>query len=774
MKFAKVVVDLKNNQLNNFYDYIIPESLEDFVGIGSRVTVSFGFQTIMGYVLEINETSEVASFAKPILDCLDYEQELSKDQIDLAFYISKTMHVTLISVLELMIPSFLKGQSRKYIVIKDYNKLNPELANLFGGKMRLPVNDEIKKYFGLVKQEMKKENITLDYDYYTYGRTKKIVKYYASGGINDFRSIKRKAIYDFVAFHSGCSIDDIQSFVSCSYSLIKDMVKDETLYTKEVSNLEGTIFEEDKELKALKPYDFSYDELSNINMFLGSKNYKSFLLHSNKEDFKAAFYLEIIKDAKIKGEQVLITCPTIILQEEILMYLRRNLIGYNIFGLTSKNTKSEKYDAFMSVKYNACDCLVTTHNGIFLPFEKLGCIIVVDEENLNYNNENYPYYRACDVLDYRAKQHNAKIMYVSSSPSIYNYKRVEDGELKLLSCLANNDRLLSRRVVNMKSARLNGENEIISNYLKSRITECLKQGGQVMLLVNSKAYANTLMCEECGEILKCPKCNISLNFFKDKNIARCNYCDYKTDNYYKCNVCGGKIKPFGFGQERVSEVVSEVFEGARILNINADLMKKSDDYNKALIDIEEQKVDIIIGTNILTKSINADNIILVGLVDFDAYLLSSSHRAREMSYNYISKLSNKKEVIIQAFDVNNEILKEAMQNDYDTYYHHELENRKLLGYEPFNEVSRLTITGDYKEIYHYANYFKKAFLGYFKGENPLSYSIIGPSYSYRVKGVKLIIKHKNIDKVYEMLDKTNDAFRKSRIYVNFERYPKVM
>ena len=772
MKFAKVVVDLKNNQLNNFYDYIIPESLEDFVGVGSRVTVSFGFQTIMGYVVEINETSDVKEFAKPIIDCLDYEQELSKEQIELAFYISKTMHVTLISVLELMIPSFLKGQARKYIVIKDYNKLNPELANLFGGKMRLPVNDEIKKCFNLVKQEMKKENISLDYDYYTYGRTKKIIKYYAKDGVTNFRSIKRKAIYDYVLFNGGCTIDDITTFVLCSYSLIKDMVKDETLYTKEVSNLEGTLFEEDKTLKVTNPYDLSFDELSNINMFLNSSN-KSFLLHSNKEDFKASFYLETIKNLKMKGEQVLITCPTIILQEEILMYLRRNMIGYNIYGFTSKNTKSEKYDAFMSVKYNACDCLVTTHNGIFLPFEKLGAIIVVDEENLNYNNENYPYYRACDVLDYRAKQHNAKIMYVSSSPSIYNYKRVEDGELKLLTSLDLNKNV-SRRVVNMKSARLNGENEIISNYLKSRMAENLKQGGQVMLLVNSKSYANTLMCEECGEILKCPKCNISLNFYKDKNIARCNYCDYKTDNYYRCSKCGGKIKPFGFGQERVSEVVSEMFESARILNINADLMKKSEDYNRALIDIEEQKVDIIIGTNILTKSINADNIMLVGLVDFDAYLLSSSHRAREMSYNYISKLSNKKEVIIQTFNVNNEILKEAITNDYDNYYMKELENRKLLGYEPFNEVSRMTITGDYKEMYHYANYFKKAFLGYFKNEERINYNIIGPSYSYKAKGVKMIIKHNNIDKIYDLIDKTNDVFRKSKIYVNFERYPKVM
>jgi len=782
MKFAKVVVDLKNDQLNNSYDYSIPEQLEDFINVGSRVSVSFGLQEIMGYVIKITDSSPYGANAKPIKDCLDYDQELTEEQVELALYISKIMHVTVISVLELMIPSFLKGQKRKFIVVKDYYKLHPDLALLFNGKERLSIDEEIKDKFDLVKKEIEKGNITIDYDYYTYGRDKKITEYYINDAFTDFRSMKRKAIYDYVSIHPGTTIDIIANFVNCSYSLVKDMVKEKSLFTKEKSSLsqslkqnEPKFIQEDKiPIHNNCDYDFTLDEESTILKYFQSQN-QLFLLHSNHENFKAAFYCRIIEDCKRKNQQVLITCPTIILQEEILMYLKRSLEGYNIYGITSKNTKAEKYDAYMNIKYNQCDCLVTTHNGIFLPFNNLGAVIVVDEGNLNYNCENYPYYRACDVLEFRANYHHSKILYVSSSPSIYNYHRVEEGKLKLLECFLNTNNY--KRVINMKNAIMNGESEVISNYLRVRMNEVLKKpNAQVMLLVNSKAYSNALICDSCGKILKCPNCNIPLTYYKDKNVVRCNYCDHKIDkleNVTKCN-CGGAYHPFGFGQEKVNEVVKEMFPDKRVLNINADLMKKIDDYNKALIDIEENKVDIIIGTNIVTKSINADNIVLVGLVDFDSYLLSHSHRANEMSYNYVDKLSNKNEVIIQAYSVDSEILKLIMSHDYESYYRKEIEMRKQLGYEPFNEVNRITVTGEFKDIYYFANYFKKVFKGIFRNVNDKQINVLGPTYDYHVRGIKLIVKHNNYDQIIALLEKTMDNFKNVRINLSFERYPKVL
>lgn len=763
MFYAKVVVDMKNDQLNETYDYIIPEVLEEFVGVGSRVLVPFGMQKIFGYVIGLSGRSEYYKTAKEIIDCLDYDQELTEEQIELAEYISKQSHVSMVSVLELMIPSFLKGQSRKYIVVKDYDKLHPDLALLFKGKERLPIDNNIKEVFKLVKDEINKDNITIDYDYYTYGRGKKTKIYYVNQDCTLFRSEKRKIIYDYVARHKDVTIDDITNVIDCSYNLIREMVKEESLYTKEVVNLDK--YDENEELKNSSNYKFSLDQDMTIQKYNISNNNK-YLLFSNDEEFKAAFYLKVIEDAKKVNQPVLITAPTILLQEEILMYLKRNLKGYRINGITSKNTRAEKYETFMNIKYNNCDCVVTTQSGIFLPFDKLYACIIVEEENLNYINENYPYYRTIDCLKKRCEYFGAKLILSTSSPSINTYKEYMDGEYVLLQSFK--DVRVNSKIIDMKQAILNGENNIISNMLKEAIKSNIELGKQVMLLVSSKAYAPILKCNDCGKVIKCPKCGIALTYYKDKNVAKCNYCDYKLAEFHKCS-CGGDVLSLGFGQEQVSEVIQTMFEGASILNINADLMKKTEDYNQALTMIEENKVDIIIGTNILSKTVNSENIGLVAVIDIDSYLNNNSHRASELTYNFISKLTSFNNLIIQTYNSNNPIIIKALKDSYDEYYKSEIYVRKMLNYEPFYEMNRITITGDYKEIYHFANYFKKFYTTALKDA-----FILGPSYDYRIKGVKLILKHNDFEKVIKILDDTKIHFKSSRIYVNYERYPKVI
>ena len=191
--YAKVIVDIKNDFCNDGFDYSIPESLKEFVGVGSRVLVPFGNQDLLGYVLEIKETSEYADNVKDIKEVLDYEKELSSSQIEIAKYITDRYYVSMVSVLELMIPSFLKGQKRKYIEVKDYDKLSPSLALLFNGKKRFPIDKRIEAVYEDIKKEIKKENITLNYDLYTYGNGKKRKEYYVGNDdIIEFKSAKNK------------------------------------------------------------------------------------------------------------------------------------------------------------------------------------------------------------------------------------------------------------------------------------------------------------------------------------------------------------------------------------------------------------------------------------------------------------------------------------------------------------------------------------------------------------------------------------------------------
>jgi len=198
-------------------------------------------------------------------------------------------------------------------------------------------------------------------------------------------------------------------------------------------------------------------------------------------------------------------------------------------------------------------------------------------------------------------------------------------------------------------------------------------------------------------------------------------------------------------------------------------MKTTDDYNRALNDIEEGNVDIIIGTNILSKRLNNDNITLFGIIDTDMYLNSSNYHANEYTYNLISKINNKNKLVIQTYYPDNKIIKLAMKKEYETFYKYEIENRKVLNYDPFMEINRIIITGDFNQIYHYANYFKKAYSGILK----TSY-ILGPTYETKYRGVKLILKHNNYELVKKLFNDVNIHFKKERLKVSFERVPKVL
>ena len=355
----------------------------------------------------------------------------------------------------------------------------------------------------------------------------------------------------------------------------------------------------------------------------------------------------------------------------------------------------------------------------------------------------------------------------SISPSIKTYYKTNTGEYGLI--VANDSRNGDNyELVDMKEEILNGSSSNISNTLKNAIRNELDLHHQVMLMVSNKAYLGMMRCRDCGKTLKCPNCGISLTYFKSKDYATCTYCGYKMLNYHVCPSCGGETMGLSYGEEKISEEIQEMFSDARVLDVNADLMKKTEDYTKALNDIEENNVDIIIGTNILSKRIKSDNIKLVAIINADMYLNSNSHLANEQTFNLITKLNNKDRVIIQTFNKDANIFKLACLDDYDNYYEEEIKNRKILNYEPFMEINRITFTGEFKELYHAANYFKKFY------QTALKKEILGPSYDSKIKGTKLILKHNDFDKVKLIVKDTREKFKSLRVQVNYERRPKVI
>lgn len=763
--FSKIVIDLKTDQLNESYDYAIPSSLESFVGIGSRVLVPFGFQDVMGYVIDIMEESPYENNIKFIKDVLDYEQELTKEQIELAKYLCETYLVSMSSILDKMIPSFLKGQQRKYMVIEKYALLHPTLALLFEGKERIRMTSKMKEYYPLIKKEMEKGNITLDYECYTYGKGKKQKVYSLPSSSVVFRSQQRKKIIQYLEEHGPSAEEVLLSNLETTANLLHTMVKDQDLVMKE----EIKISNPQEEKKNLYSYPFTFDQSQTLLKYDQSKTIP-YLLFSNDEKFNLAFYLHIIEENSKQNKATWICCPTVMLEEEVYITLNKMLKGYTIYGYNAKNTKSECYDAFMNIRYQQYDVFVTTMAGILFPIsleeKTLGTIIVLDEDHPNYINENYPYFHMHDIFKWRASYHKSRIIFSSSTPSIETYELVEEGKYNLYT--SGNYIKNPVTLVSMKEEKIAFSTNLLSKPLILAMQEAFLHQNQVMLYLNNKSYASILQCKECGKILKCPTCQIPLTFHKEKKVAKCPYCDYKLYQYDVCSCGSHRMLMMNAGLEQLQEELHQYFPNQRILQVDADQMKNNQDYESAISKIEEKEVDIIIGTNVLTKKFQSDSIEVIGLLSIDQLLNSSDYRASEYTYHMIVQNIHRPKVFVQTYYPNHSVIQKAIRGEYESYFEEEKKLRENLLYPPFCELNRLMITGSYQEMYHFANYFKKVF------QRIVSGSALGPVYDPKTKGVKLLLKHQDFLKVKKILEDTKDAFRDKNVLVSFERKPKVM
>ena len=755
--YAKVVVDIKAQDLNETFDYLIPNELEEYIFIGSRVTVSFGFNEVLGYVVEISEDSEFSGNLKPIKSVLDYEKELTDEQVELAKTLSFELNAPLVKTLELMTPAFLKDKQRKYLYIDNYDKLHPDLAILFNGKKKVLFDNDIRAKNTLIKNEINKGNIEIGYDVYSYGK-RKLTKVYTVNKYEQQKSLPRTNIVEYVNKHPESSANEIMVATNCSHNLIRTLVKEGVLTQKEIN-----VIAQVKQEIDYKKYLFNIDQVQILGKYKEG-GLKPYLLFANNEEFKMHFYINIILDNIYKKKQTVIFTPTIMIAEEVSFYLNKHVKGLDVQTFHSKNSNSENYEVYTNIKHNNFSVLVTTM-GTFLPYTNVNTFIIIDEDNANYIYDNYPYYDIRKVLVQRAQALGAKIILESSTPSINSYYNTRTAKYYMLEYNEVKNNMV--HVVDMKEEVLESNNHIISNVLDKEIRKAIEENKISMLIVNNKSFSTLIKCRSCGEVLKCPKCRVPLSLVKNKGFAKCSYCEHKEEHHHKCSKCGSdNIASYGFGLEQVNRVVSMAYPRARIMQVDSDNVKTLDDYIEVIEAIEEGTVDIIIGTNALTNKLNRDNIKVVGLLYVDSYLNLNDYRGAEYTYNLIAKLTSKDVCIVQTYHKNHYAITNAIINNYENYYREEINNRELLNYEPFAEMNRIVITGPYEKLFHFGYYYRKA-ARHAIGET----GILGPSYDYRLQGVKLVLKHNNYPVVVKIL---NDAIKHfpNDLKISFERNPK--
>ena len=681
--------------------------------------VPFNNQKLEGFVLEIIDIFDEEYEIKDILDVCDSEVILTDELLSLGKIVSNETLSTLISSYQAMLPTALKAKSGKNINIK-YQKI-VEIDNLNGSfnEKQQEIINKINEKGKCLYKDLKKINSSVD-------------------------TLLKKGYL---------KIREVEE-----YRLVSDEVR---LFPKHELN--------DDQKKV-------YHEV--INHLNENINY---LLYGVTGSGKTEVYMEIMEEVIKYGKKCLLLVPEITLTNQILKRMRARFSRIAVFH--SGLSDGEKYDEYRRIKRGEVDLVIGARSSIFVPLEKIGIIIIDECHTESYKQDVMPRYDAIEIAKIRAKYHQCPLILGSATPNIDTYARATKNlyHLLLLPKRAGKANMPDITICDMTKEK-KMHNSLFSELLKKKIDEKLSLGEQVILLQNRRGYSSMIMCKECGYIMKCPNCDISLTYHKSKNLMRCHYCGYATKCIDRCPTCGNdNISEMGTGTEKIEENLHDLFPTARIIRMDLDTTSKKGSHDKIITSFANGEYDILLGTQMIAKGLDFANVTLVGVLNADTSLFIPSYRSSENTYQLLSQVagrsgrSDKKgEVIIQTYNSDHYSIVLASKNDYFNFYKEEMQIRLAGKYPPFYYLAEVIIKSiDYELLSKEANKIKNLL----ETKNP-DKIIIGPTtmIPFKVNNVYrlgIIIKYKKEMDLKDYLRELINHYKvnnKLKIEVSFNPY----
>lgn len=711
--YALVLVEIGVKNVDKYFTYHIPDNLEDKINIGIRVKVPFNTREISGFVIKIINKIEDNNYeVKDILEVIDNEEVLNLELLKLGEYISSKTLCSMITAYQTMLPKALKANHK--VAMKPKNEVIAVLNK---------DTSEIYEYISFC----------------SYKKQVEILKSIIENG-----SVK-------VVSSNVSSITSL-----ANKGLIKTISREVYRYNDNTIENKHTVFLNEEQSKVVK------EVIDNLN------TNNTYLLKGVTGSGKTEVYMHIIKEVIDRGMQAIMLVPEISLTPQIVSRFRQRF-NDEVAVLHSGLSDGERYDEYRKIKKGLVKIVVGARSAIFSPFQNLGVIIIDEEQVTSYKQENNPRYHTRDVALFRCKYHNCPLVLGSATPSLESYARAKKGVYKLLTLnkRANNKLMPEIRIVDMKKEIRNNYHNI-SLELENAIKEKLDKKEQIIILLNRRGYSSMLTCKDCGEVIKCPNCDISLTYHKTSNTLRCHYCGYGTKVQDTCPSCYGRsLTMYGLGTEKLEEELVKKFS-ARVVRMDLDTTTSKKAHSKIIKDFLEQKYDILVGTQMIAKGLDFPNVTLVGVINADASLNIPDFRSSEYTYQLLSQVSgrsgrDKKEgiVIIQTLNPEHYSIKYAKDHDYDGFFNYEMRIRKKLGYPPYYYLTLIKILSrDYQLCMKEANK-----VGEFLRKNlPSDVIVLGPSIAstFKVNNIyhfQCIIKYKKEDDIKEVLRTIDNIYK---------------
>ena len=587
--------------------------------------------------------------------------------------------------------------------------------------------------------------------------SKKYVKYIIALNDKNIKTQKQKELYEMIKKNGETLKSNIKS-----KAILKTLLENKNL--KEIDKEVYRLNEETKINKLdLELTNNQKQVLNNIDL----TKFEPYLIHGVTGSGKTLVYIKLIeKILKLKKEAILLV-PEISLTPQMVKIFK-NHFGKIIAILHSGLSDGEKYDEWRKIERKEVSIVIGARSAIFAPFTNLGIIIIDEEHSSSYKQENIPKYNAIDIALKRGKTYNCPVILGSATPSIETYTRAKIGVYKLLEMKERvNKRMPLVTLVDMKDEFKKG-NRILSSVVKEKINDRLEKNEQVIVLLNRRGFSTVITCKSCGYTHKCPNCDIPLIYHKSGNIMKCHYCDYKAPKLLECPNCHSKdINSFGMGTEKLQEILTETFEKAKTIRMDADTTRRKNAYEKIINDFKDQKYNILVGTQMIAKGLDFPKVSLVEVVNGDASLNVPDFRSAERTYELLSQVSGRSgradipgEVIIQGFNMNHYSIIAAKENDYTKFYNEEMNIRKVLKYPPYFNLCLIKISGkDYNKVLEQANKISI----YLK--NNIKDIVLGPSSANiprinNIYYIQIIIKYKKTKDIINELKFIKKIYKK--------------
>ena len=712
-----VLVELSNKNIDKVFDYRVPKELEEKIKIGIRVKVSFGHMELVGFILDIKNDDDRE--LKEILEVLDEDAILNEELLELGKEMSKESLCTLISAYQAMLPKGYKASRKK------------------------SVNKKINTY---VKLNDYDENIKL--------------------------SASALKVIAFIKEHENVLRSDVNKISKSSVdTLIKKNIL--TCYDKEVYRLE------DEDITGSKKYELTEDQKKVVDEVLKDQESTTYLLHGVTGSGKTEVYMELIDYYLKKDKEAIVLVPEISLTPQMVNRFKSRF-GSKIAVLHSALSDGEKYDEYRKIIRKEVKIVIGARSAIFAPLTNIGIIVIDEEHTSSYKQDHNPKYSAIDIAIKRSKYHHCKVILGSATPKLEEYARAKKNVYQLLTLdkRVNNKALPKVEIVDMNEA-IKKSKSGFSLKLIEAIHETLGKEEQVILLLNRRGYSSFISCSSCGYVEKCPNCDISLTYHKTSNTLRCHYCGYGTKLNTVCPECKEEgLKQLGTGTEKIEEEITKLFDKARVVRMDFDTTSKKGAHEKIINDFREKKYNILLGTQMIAKGLDFDDVTLVGVINADTSLNIPDFRSSEVTFQLLDQVagrSGRKEktgrVIIQTFNKDHYAIKYAKDHDYIGFYNTEMMIRRQLSYPPYYYITYVKVIS--KEYTLASNEATK--IGALLRRELSDSIILGPSVCnvFKVNNTYrfgIIIKYKKEDKLYSTLENVIDHYKsnaKVKIDIDF-------